>query len=527
NAGRTNEQLELIEFNFNDASDSSPNFVGAAFLLEKTGAPASNTTGTLEQIDPPSSSSSVAVQSVGASAGPGVVGTATDIYCFQNDPYECEGYLGGTDVGGGEVELELVGTVRCSACKGQSFTGIGSPAGAPTPAPVAFDDDDGLSKMGQQRAQGGTPSPAAAGEGSGSGDSSGELGLVGEGSEPELLGVTGGMRWVVVGLIVGLGSALLVCMCLVTVCRTREKKRSTRASRRLELINGGPADEDGAILGASGAGQRGAPRTAANTGETRGPGNSRGNSGRERGGAAVGGSQNPFFASSPGTSVVADVSAEASGQSSRRGSGGGSGGSGGADLSWSSSRRPSGADLSRTSSRRPSGRVVGGGGGGGGGPSHRDPRRDTADSDVAVVDVLTPFSSELKAQEVARQRSIQAIASRDGEGWMSPPLSSAWGEDAAVGGAGHVALSARNTPTKRGFVALPDDQNQYFQREEGRRGARGGGGGMESRGGSRERGPAAERHDRAHRDQSPPGVIKSSAQKAAEEAARVTMVPRG
>ncbi|CAM9848623.1 unnamed protein product, partial [Ectocarpus sp. 8 AP-2014] len=226
-SGRDQLELELLQFNWNGGSASSPDLVGSALLLERTGTPASNTTGPLEQLDPSTSSASsssvatAALQTVGGSssssgaattAGSTLVGVATDIYCFQNDPYDCEAYFGDSD---GEIAVQLTGTVRCNACQGSAFTGIGSAAGAPTPAPIVADDDDGLSQMGQERAQGGTPSPAGidGSSSSSSGDAGSGLGLVPEEeSEPELLGTTGTMRWVVVGLIAALGSALLVCL---------------------------------------------------------------------------------------------------------------------------------------------------------------------------------------------------------------------------------------------------------------------------------------------------------------------------
>ncbi|CAN0023815.1 unnamed protein product [Ectocarpus sp. 12 AP-2014] len=186
-------------------------------------------------------------------------------------------------------------------------------------------------------------------------------------------------------------------------------------------------------------------------------------------------SQHEFWATSPGTSAAVNVNGEQSQSRSRSGSRRTVAGA--AELSSSSSRRPSGtessrsgsrrpsgaADLSRSSSRRPSVREEGGGG--------RDPRRETVDSAVAVVNVETPLSSELRERELARQRSVELSAAREEEGWMSPALVSAWGEGAVIGGNGHVALSARNTPTKRGFAALPDDATAGEERR-GRRGSR-------------------------------------------------------
>lgn len=435
-----------------------------------------------------------ALQTVGGSstAGSGFVGVARDIYCFQNDPYDCEAYFGDSD---GEIAVQLTGTVRCNACKGSAFTGIGSAAGAPTPAPIVADDDDGLSQMGQERAQGGTPSPAGV-DTSSSGAGSG-LGLVPEEeTEPELLGTTGTMRWVVVGLIVGLGSALLICLCMLTVCR----RRKGRSERALELAGGGGGDaEEGSTSAMVG------PRPLPTSAE-------RGLGGTSNGNGVSGGSmksQNAFCATSPGTSAAVNVNGEESRSGSRRAV------AGAADLSRSSSRRPSGTessrpssrrpsgtDLSRSSSRRPSGKAEGGG---------RDARRETGDSAVAVVNLETPLSSELKERELARQRSVELMAAREEEGWMSPPLVSAWGEGTVVGGNGHVALSARNTPTKRGFAALPDDEEAGEER-------RGRGGSRRSVAASRRGGESSpsERTKRTH-----------SSAEAAEAAAVSVSVPWG
>ncbi|CAN0380253.1 unnamed protein product, partial [Ectocarpus fasciculatus] len=469
-SGRDQLELENIQFNWNEGSSSSPALVGSALLLERTGTAASNTTGPLEQVDPSTSSVSssvatAALQTVGGSSsstaggGGGFVGVATDIYCFQNDPYDCEAYFGGSD---GDIAVQLTGTVRCNACKGSAFTGIGSAAGAPTPAPIAADDDDGLSQMGQERAQGGTPSPAGVGSSSGSSSSGAGsgLGLVPEEeSEPELLGTTGTMRWVVVGLIAGLGSALLICLCMLTVCR-RKKGRSERA---LELAGGGGGGgdaEEGSVSAMVGPRPQPTAAVADDTAERGLGGTSNGNVNGNGGSKKV---QHEFYATSPGTSAAVNVNGEQS--QSRSGSRRAVVAGGAADVSRSSSRRPSGtesssrsssrrpsgADLSRSrsSSRRPSGKAEGGGG--------RDHRRETGDSAVAVVNAETPLSSELRERELARQRSVELKAAREEEGWMSPPLVSAWGEGAVVGGNGHVALSARNTPSKRGFAALPDE----------------------------------------------------------------------
>ncbi|CAN0443486.1 unnamed protein product, partial [Ascophyllum nodosum] len=139
-SGRDQLDMGLIMFNLNGGSEFSPDMVGAAFLLELTGSPASNTTG---QVVREKLSSSTAVQVQSASEGTStpdsvMVGTGRDLYCFQNDPYECEGYFG-------DARIQLTGTQRCSACEGNPFTGIGSADGAITPAPLGFDDDDGLS----------------------------------------------------------------------------------------------------------------------------------------------------------------------------------------------------------------------------------------------------------------------------------------------------------------------------------------------------------------------------------------------
>lgn len=191
-------------------------------MVELTGSPASNTTGDIEDALPSSASSSssgATVQAVDSDASV-VVGTGRNLYCFQNSPYDCEAYFG-------QATLALTGSLRCSACQGDPFTGIGSPGGVPTPAPVASDDDDGLSKMGQERAQGGTPSPTPVGGlRSGSDNDAG-------GGDPELFGVTGKMRYVVLGLVVGLGGAVLVCMCLVTVCRASRKGQRERGEEEI------------------------------------------------------------------------------------------------------------------------------------------------------------------------------------------------------------------------------------------------------------------------------------------------------
>lgn len=538
--------MELIQFNLNDASSSSPSFVGSAFVIERTGTPVSNTTGPLETVEPPASSSSsssglpaAVQQSIGGSAGD-TVGVVRDVYCFQNSPYDCEAYFGGDDEA--DVVVQLAGTFRCNACKGAAFTGMGSSEGAPVPAPVEVDDDDdGLSKMGQERAQGGTPSPVAPG-----GPDAGETGdVLGEKSEPELLGATGGMRWVVVGLIVGIGGALLVCMCLLTVCRTKGKKRT---ARRLESLD---ADEEGSLGGAAMVGPRSSLVSIAGDTQEKGFG-----SGTSAAGLGDGiATHNLFFATSPRTSAAANVNADSSrtvtatGTTSRRPGGSGDlsrsnssrrpGGSG--DLSRSnSSRRPSGADMSRSNSRRPSatdssgpnsrrpsatgslrptsrrlsatdssnpssrpsGRVAVEGG--------RDPRRDTNDSAVAVVNELTPHASEMRARELARQRSIEMTSE---DCWGSPPLVSAWGEGVPVGGTGHVAMSTKSTPTRQGFTALEDEQHYLYQEETQDKRSRS----RDKHGGGRGAARAAPRG----------GALADSAEAVAEAAAQVAAMPRG
>eukprot|EP00903_Cladosiphon_okamuranus_P017268 g15912.t1 len=623
-------EMELIQFNLNEASSSSPSLVGSAFLIERMGTPVSNTTGHLEVVDTPASSSSssssgppaTVQQSVGGSAGD-TIGVVRDVYCFQNSPYECEAYFGGGN--DADIAVQLAGTFRCNGCKGAAFTGMGSAEGAPVPPPVEFDDDDGLSKMGQERAQGGTPSPAAPGS-----PDAGETGdLLGEESEPELLGANGGMRWVVVGLIVGIGGALLVCMCLLTVCRTTGRKN--RTARRLESLH---ADDEGSLGGAAMVGPRSSAASVAGHAQERGFGSG-------GGGGIVTHAQ--FFATSPRTSAAADVNAEscrtvaATGTTSQRLGGSGdvshpnsarrpggsgdvsrsnsarrpggsgdvshsnstrrpggsgdlsrsnsarrpggsgdlsrsnsarrpggsgdlsrsnsarrSGGSGdlshsnwrrpsGTDMSSSNSRRPSATDSSgqnsrrpsatgssrptsrrpsatessrqnsrrpsatessRPNSRRPSGRVAGEDG--------RDPRRDTSDSTVAVVNEMTPHASQMRDLELARQRSIEMTSE---ERWGSPPLVSAWGKGVPVGGAGHVVVSTKSTPTKQGFTALEDEQNYYYQEKPHNRGRsrdkHGGGGGGATR---------AAPWD---------GPLADFAHAAAEAAAQVTAVPRG
>lgn len=522
--------MELVQFNVNEGSSSSPDFVGSAFLVERTGTPVSNTTGPLETIELPgsSASSSSGAAAVAQSVGPSApIGVARDIYCFQNSPYDCEAYFGG--VGGGddaEIAVQLAGAFRCNACKGAAFTGIGSADGAPLPTPADVDDDDGLSEKGQERAQGGTPSPAGPGTGAEDGDAGPGTGpgeALSDESEPELLGATGGMRWVVVGLIVGIGGALLVCMCLLTVCRTKKGRKRTTTRAALDPPAGGgkgggeeeeKEEEEGRLGGAAMVGPRSTSASVAGDTHERGFGSA----GGARGGVAM---QDVFCASSPRTSAAADVDAETSRPAitttttSRRPAGGGDRSRSsssrrldGGDLSRSSSlaRRPNGADLSRSSSRRPSAttdssrpnsrrpsvRAEGGGG--------RDPRRDTNDSAVAVVNELTPQASERKAREVARQRSVEMINASE-DGWASPPLVSAWGQGVPVGGAGHVAVSSKSTPTKQGFTALPDERTS-------------------SRSGGREDGAAA-------RELEPWVAVASSADAAAEAAAQVTAVPRG
>eukprot|EP00752_Nemacystus_decipiens_P008481 g7578.t1 len=530
-------EMELIQFNLNEASSSSPNLVGSAFLLERTGTPVSNTTGPLETVELPASSSSSAPpatvqQSVGgSSAAAGNVGVARDIYCFQNSPYDCEAYFGGDD--GADIAVQLAGTFRCNACKGAAFTGMGSAAGAPVPAPVDVDDDDGLSQMGQERAQGGTPSPVGAGTPD-TGDTDTRDVLGEEQSEPDLLGATGGMRWVVVGLIVGIGGALLVCMCLVTVCRSNGKRRTARTLEALDGGDGGGGDTDERGFGSGEVIPAQNPfftaSVVASDTQERGFGSGR----------VIPAAENPFFATSSITSAAANVDVEPSsrtaattGTVSRRTGGG----SGRADLSRSSSssRRPSGAELSRSNSssrrpsgtadtsrsnsrrpsatgssrpnsRRPSARMAAGEGGGGGGG--RDPRRDTSDSAVAVVNELTPQASERRNQELARQRSIEMTV-EDCWGSPQPPLVSAWGDGVPVGGAGHVALSAKSTPTKQGFTALQDEEYQETKKQGSRSLSR------EQKGGAGEARPP------------PYSAFADSADAAADAASRVAAMPRG
>ena len=566
--------MELIQFNLNDASSSSPSFVGSAFLVERTGSPVSNTTGPLETVEPPDSSSSspasapaAVQQSVGGSAADSI-GVARDIYCFQNSPYDCEAYFGGGADGDADTaDVQLEGAFRCNACKGAAFTGMGSAEGAPVPAPVDVDDDDGLSQMGQERAQGGTPSPVGPG-GPDTGENTETGDVLGEESEPELLGATGGMRWVVVGLIVGIGGALLVCMCLLTVCRTNGKKKTARTLEALD----GAGEEEGRLRGAAAmVGPRSGSASSVVAGDTQEKG---------LGSGGIIATENPFFATSPRTSAAADVNAETSrtfaataATTSRRAPGGSGGGDlsrssssrrpsgadlsrsnsssrrpsgadmsrsnsssrrpsgadmsrsnsssrrpSGADMSRSNSRRPSGAEVSRSnsrrpsatessraSSRRPSGRVAAAGGGG----RDRDPRRDTGDSAVAVVNELTPHASEMRDRELARQRSIE-MTSEDCWGSPPPPLVSAWGESVPVGGAGHVAVSTKSTPTKQGFTALEDEHYQETKKKRDKR--------------SRSR----EKRGAGGEAQPPPyGELVDSAEAAAEAASRVAAMPRG
>lgn len=222
--------MERIEFNQNEASDYIATVpTASAFFVERIGL-------TLESnaTDSANSASAALSAEVQAESSQIVVGTGVDLYCFQNNPYECEGYFG-------QAKLTLTGTLRCSTCEGDAFTGIGTPGSAPTPAPIVSDDDDGLSKMGQERAQGGTPAPTVVGykgtgsSSSGSGDGTSRNGAS---DEPELFGQTGSMRWVVIGLMGGLGAALLICLCMFVACRgggicrrKRENEEEMRAAR--------------------------------------------------------------------------------------------------------------------------------------------------------------------------------------------------------------------------------------------------------------------------------------------------------
>lgn len=393
-------QLELVQFNQNSGSDASLDSVAAAFFVELTGREAANATGEVEDVVVSSSTSSSApasgatVQAVTADSNVNV-GTGRDIFCFQNEPYDCEIYFG-------QATLQLTESLRCSACRGDAFTGIGSPAGAPTPAPAAFDDDDGLSQAGQERAQGGTPSPTPVGGVTSSsttdGTGDGTRGGSGSGSdadttntdEPELLGVTGGTRWVVVGLIAGLGGALMVCFCLVTVCRVSSKKTKTKdsdeemrsaqvAPRHQTPSNDGDDTHGGFGLAAAGGGAAGARDGAA-------PESPLSNS-KSHG--------NLFFAVSPGGTTAVN-------------------------------KRESSIALSGTDSRR-----------GSRSSSFRG----------------TPLSQR-RSREVARQRVIQMSAEADKRAeedyWGSPPP--------GRGGSGVGTAAVTGTPSRKGFAALPASQ---------------------------------------------------------------------
>lgn len=222
--------MELIEFNQNYASENTDSFpVGAAFFVEHTGISGEADNGTDVTTGGRGGGSSATVQAVPSDL---VVGTGSDLFCFQSDPYDCEGFFG-------QATLSLTGSLRCATCDGNAFTGIGSLGDAPTPSPAAVDDDDGLSKMGQERAQGGTiaPTPIGFGEVSSSSSASASsnasrVGDVDAEEELKLFGTSGSMRWVVVGLMVALGSALLCCLCMTVVCRSGGTVRKAKVKRR-------------------------------------------------------------------------------------------------------------------------------------------------------------------------------------------------------------------------------------------------------------------------------------------------------
>lgn len=232
-------QLERIQFNRNVASEKTLGVpVAAAFFVERTGLVDPNSNATNEVKSSGRDGSSATVQAGESSPTPTVVGTGFDLFCFQNEPYDCEGYFG-------QATLTVTGDLRCATCEGDALTGIGSPAGVSTPAPAAVDDDDGLSKMGQERAQGGTGAPMATGDrdsssSNNSSSSSGNpspLGEVAE-EEPELFGASGSMRWVVMGLMAALGTALVCCLCLIVMCRTgKVRKGNMKRSNSLRLRN--------------------------------------------------------------------------------------------------------------------------------------------------------------------------------------------------------------------------------------------------------------------------------------------------
>lgn len=225
-------QLEQIEFNTNKASDYVTDSVAAAFFIERTGLPVDNSTS--DVITESGSGGAESSATVQVQVSPIVVGTGVDLYCFQNSPYDCEGFFG-------QAKLTLTGALRCATCEGDAFTGIGTPGSAPTPAPVTFDDDDGLSKVGQERAQGGTPAPTPVGFGENSGSVGAELGEKEE--EATLFGTTGNMRWVVVGLLGALGTAVLLCLCLTVVCRGGGKRKRKGSARRRSNSNNGEVEE--------------------------------------------------------------------------------------------------------------------------------------------------------------------------------------------------------------------------------------------------------------------------------------------
>ncbi|CAN0443466.1 unnamed protein product, partial [Ascophyllum nodosum] len=74
----------------------------------------------------------------------------------------------------------------------------------------------------------------------------------GGGGDPELLGVTGSMRWVVLGLTVGLGAALLVCLCLLAVCGVSKKRKKAGHER----VQAGVEERQSSPVHRAGAGSR-------------------------------------------------------------------------------------------------------------------------------------------------------------------------------------------------------------------------------------------------------------------------------
>ena len=408
-------QLGDIEFNLNDGSGLSPDLVGAALLIERTGAAASNTTGDIKEISSSPSSSSYSPSSLSLSSsataavqavdndGTGtraVVGTGRDLYCFQNSPYDCEAYLG-------DASLEFSGNLRCGACEGDAFTGIGTPGGAPTPSPVSVDDDDGLSKVGQERAQGGTPSPTPIGGLRSSSSGGGVAGGSGE-RDPELLGVTGDTRWVVVGLIAVLAGALLVCLCLVTVCRVGKVGRKKGGRRR------------GALGSAGGrSGGAGVVPSSASDAMT-----------------FLRGDDPEVFLSSGGATRAVVVAGTATGAAAATGAG---------VVAESPRSVPSEARFFAVSPGGTSTAVnLASNSGGGDGGSRRDPRNPSRS--------LTPLAQR-RAREAAslRMKHLSAEADKRAEEVFWKSASSGWGGGA---GSGVMVAPAADTPTRRGFAAL-------------------------------------------------------------------------